>query len=169
METEQSLSNEQVEYILVPEFVAYPSFFHFFIVLIVFFLLMIFYIYSVNYNSSYTPNLYMFIDFFTERTSVSQKRFENYIHDVVQQRNTYEGFNDQGENEENNEGGNDHEGGKYQKEKEEFTLNEIKSNIPSNYFSFSFNLPFFEKVRYYINRFITNTFYVKGNTIRVTA
>jgi hypothetical protein len=95
----------------------------------------------------------MFIDFFTERTSISQKRFENYIHDVVHQRNTHEGFNDEGI-EEDIEGGN--EGGN-----EEFTLNKINS--------FSFNLPFFEKVRHFINRFITNTFYVKGNTIRITA
>lgn len=148
-------------YILVPEFVSYPSFFHFFIVLIVFILLMILYIYSTNYNNSYTPNLSMFIDFFTERTSISQKRFENYIHDVVHQRNTHEGFNDVGI-EEDIEGGSE-------RGNEEFTLNEKNIVVPKNNYSFSFKIPFFENVRHFINRFITNTFYVKGNTIRVNA
>jgi hypothetical protein len=77
----------------------------------------------------------MFIDFFTERTNVSQKRFENYIHDVARQHPIQEGFNN------------------------ENTINETNN----------FNSPIFEKIRHYINRFITNTFYVKGNTIWVKA
>ncbi len=128
-------SVKYTEYILVPEFVSYPSFFNFFIVLTIFLLSMVFYIYSVNYNISYTPNLSMFIDFFTERTNVSQKRFENYIHDVARQHPIQEGFNN------------------------ENTINETNN----------FNSPIFEKIRHYINRFITNTFYVKGNTIWVKA
>lgn len=127
-------SVKYTEYILVPEFVSYPSFFNFFIVLTIFLLSMVFYVYSVNYNISYTPNLSMFIDFFTERTTVSQKRFENYIYDVARHPPTQEGFN-----------------------------NNIAIE-PTNS-----NLPIFKKIRHYINSFITNTFYVKGNTIWVKA
>lgn len=127
--TTEQPSNNITRYVFVPDLVSYPAFFQFFIVLFVFLLSMIIYIYVSSYDSAYSPNLSMFVDFFLERTTESQKRFELYIHDLVNEmtHKHYEGF----------------------------TSGEAPQQPQ----------PIFNRFRDFINKQITNTFYVKKNTI----
>jgi len=127
-------------YVLVPEFTDKTEFNNFFIVLTGFLFMMVGYIYAANYNNEYIPNFSMLIDFLIDNNSVSQNKFRRYINDIV--------------------------------ENENFTVSDLKNQNTSNkILPITKNIKkptsFFEKIKIYINSFITKTFYVKNNTLHV--
>lgn len=137
IEPQESISKT---YVLIPEFIDETAFFNFIIVLIGFLLMMVGYIYAANYKNEYIPNFSMLIDFLIDNNTVSHDRFKRYINDIVDKN-----INDS------------------------FTVlhPENQDQLPSSKKNVNTPSSFFDKIRFYINRFITNTFYVKKNTIHV--
>ena len=138
-ETSISKTNEPT-YVLVPEFIDETAFFNFIIVLIGFLFMMIGYIYAANYKNEYIPNFSMLIDFLIDNNTVSHDRFKRYINDIVD-KNIDDSFTVL-----------------HPENQDQLPNTKTNVNTPSS---------FFDKIRFYINRFITNTFYVKKNTVHV--
>jgi len=129
-EVNEQTSNNELKYILVPEFLDKKKIMEFFLVLVMFSILIIIYICVSNYDITYVPNFSMFIDFITDNSS-SQDKFKKYIQELVYTNN------------------------------ESFQSNRL--DIKNNKSTPTIN----DKIRFYINKFVTNFFHVKGNTVHV--
>lgn len=116
------VTTDKLKYVLLPELKTDKPFMKFIFVIIAYTIILISYIFTAIYYDSYTP----FTGNIFESPVEAQRRYKNYINDIVMNSS------------------------------ESFTVNTEEMKENSN---------IFDKLRNYINRFITSIFYVKGNTV----
>lgn len=144
---------KDTEYLLLPDFKTPDSSWKFFVALLLYTFLLLSYIYTAMYVGSYTP---LSANIFESKES-SIGRFEKYINDLVVEIlnnpnkvvKLNESFTVKDERiaGANSDGDNTYNQGR------------VKGNTIDN------NNTIFDKMRNYINKLITNIFYVKGNTV----
>ena len=151
-DTESPPGENNVRYILMPDLKTENenSIFRFGIVIFIYVIMLVSYIYASINLETYTP----FTGNIMESPKEAQTRFENYIKQVV--------INIQESNTENFTVKNE-------EFKEPTTTSATTSATATATTTATTTTTIFDKMRNYINRFITNIFYVKGNTVAFTS
>ena len=143
-ENQYSQSNQN-EYIVIPELNSSSTVLQLFIIIILFILYLCFFIYISCYDSYYKINFSLFLDFFINGTSLSQKNLKEFVETVVEDKLKTSSNDDE--------------------YKETFiSKNSFFKKTKESINNF-FEIPLFYKLRNFINKQIIKLFYVKGNTI----